>query len=259
MTDKSITSRDQFDAGPPQRRLHLRWIAGISVAALVLIVVVLLVAGVRLRDLQRRVQCKNYFMQMGLALHNYHDANGSLPPVFVTDSRGRARHSWRVFVLPYLDRASLAAAYRFEEPWDCPANSRLHSAGVPNFQCPSDRAEQPEGANWTSICAIVGPHTVWPAEGSLTLGEISDGTSNTIFLGEVYQSGIHWMEPRDLDVLQMSTTVNAAGGQGISSPHPGGAHVLLGDGSARFLSDETSPEILRRLIERDDGEPVDGF
>lgn len=259
MADKSIVRGDTCDTGSPRRLIRFRWIVGISVAAFVLMVVAVLVVGVRLRDLQRRVQCRNYFMQMGLALHNFHDANGSLPPVFVTDSRGRARHSWRVFVLPYIDQASLAAAYRFEEPWDCPANSRLHSAEVPNFQCPSDRAEQPEGANWTSLASIVGPHTVWPADRPLTLGEISDGTSSTILLVEVYQSGIHWMEPRDLDVLQMSTTVNAAGSQGISSPHPGGAHVLLGDGSARFLSDETSPEILRRLIERDDGEQVGEF
>jgi prepilin-type processing-associated H-X9-DG protein len=50
-------------------------------------------------------------------------------------------------------------------------------------------------------------------------------------------SGIHWMEPRDLHVLQMAPTINAKSGQGLSSAHNGGAHVLLADGAVRFLSE----------------------
>ena len=34
-------------------------------------------------------------------------------------------HSWRVLLLPYLDRSDLYKAYDFTEPWDGPNNRKL--------------------------------------------------------------------------------------------------------------------------------------
>lgn len=45
----------------------------------------------------------------------------------------------------------------------------------------------------------------------------------------------------------------------LNSAHTGGVHVLLGDGSVRFLSDNLDFAILNRLVTRDDGQVVSEF
>ena len=44
---------------------------------------------------------------------------------------------------------------------------------------------------------------------------------------------------------------------GGSSYHTGGLHVLLGDGSVRFLSQNIAQKVLRNLAHRSDGEMID--
>jgi len=78
----------------------------------------------------------------------------------------------------------------------------------------------------------------------------------TLQLVEVANSGIHWMEPRDLHVGQMAPTVNPRAGQGISSGHKGGAIGLLADGSVRFLSENLPAETIRGLLTIQGGETI---
>jgi hypothetical protein len=108
----------------------------------------------------------------------------------------------------------------------------------------------------TSYVAVVGPNTVFPGSESISIKDLTDGTAYTIMVVEVKNSGIHCMEPRDLNFNQMVMTINPKSGQGFSCDHVGGAYILLGDGSACFLSDNTSPKTLRRLLKINDGEPL---
>ncbi|MSR56602.1 MAG: DUF1559 domain-containing protein [Planctomycetaceae bacterium] len=208
-------------------------------------------------EVHHRSQCKNNLHQIGLALHNYHDVYHSFPPAYVADDSGRPMHSWRVLLLPFLDYTALYNEYRFDEPWNGPHNSTLHDRVLAVYRCPSeDAAKDSPEALMTSYVAIVGPETAWPGADPTRIEEISDGTSNTLLLVEVANSGIHWMEPRDLHVLQMAPTVNSKAGQGMSSRHTGGAHILMGDGAVRFLSDRVTAEILRKLITRSAGDVI---
>src|SRR5262245_29474808 len=53
----------------------------------------------------RRVQCKyNNVKQIGLALLNYREKYGTLPPAYIADEARRPMHSWRVLILPFLDQ-----------------------------------------------------------------------------------------------------------------------------------------------------------
>jgi hypothetical protein len=74
-----------------------------------------------------------------------------------------------------------------------------------------------------------------------------------ILVVEVHNSGIHWMEPRDLHITQMAPTIYAPHGQGISSAHKSGAHVGMANGAIKFLPQDTPAEVLRELITIDDG------
>ena len=67
----------------------------------------------KVREAAARTQCQNNLKQIGLAIHNYHDANGHLPPAFVDwDShwtrRGTtARGSTQYYILPYIEQDNL--------------------------------------------------------------------------------------------------------------------------------------------------------
>ena len=214
----------------------------------------------RTRTGARRSQCKNNLKQIGLALYTYHENYDCYPPAFVADAKGRPMHSWRVLLLPYLDQGPLYAEYRFDEPWDGPHNSKLADKIIAVYNCPSeDHARDKSTATMTSYVAVVGPETVWPESGATTIGDIKDGTSNTLMIVEVANSGIHWMEPRDLHAVQMAPTINPKSGQGISSPHIGGAQVLMADGSVRFISEQLTAETIHALLTAHAGEQIEDF
>jgi len=221
-----------------------------AIACLGVLGALFLPAVTRSREPARRSQCKTNLKQIGLALHLYHDKYGSFPPAYIADPEGRPMHSWRVLLLPYLDQMPLYNAYRFDEPWDGPNNSQLADKILPVFYCPSENhGGIKNGFTMTSYVAVVGPKTMWPGDGKTTkLADIRDGTSNTLMVVEFADSGIHWMEPRDLSFSEMAPTINTKSGQGISSEHVPGAHVLTADGGVRFISDQTRADVIRSLL-----------
>ena len=72
-----------------------------------------------------RAQCKNNLKQIGLAMHNYHDAHKQFPAAASADKAGKPLLSWRVQRLPVLGQASLYEQLKLEEPGDRPHNYRL--------------------------------------------------------------------------------------------------------------------------------------
>jgi Protein of unknown function (DUF1559) len=209
------------------------------------------------REASRRMQCSNHLKQIGLALQNYHDDYQTLPPAYVADADGKPMHSWRVLILPYLGEKELYNKYDFSEPWNGPNNSKLHGELVHVFHCPSRSA--PYENRDTNYVAVTGPETTWPGEKAVGLASLTDGTSNTILVVEMTESGIHWMEPRDLEMAQMPMAVNPKGGQGISSDHPNVALALFADGHIHALNTNTPADILRRLLTIADGESIGDY
>ena len=93
----------------------LGYVIIVGIVALVLIAL-LLPAVQSAREASPRTNCKNNLKQIGLALHNYHDAYGSFPPAWTTDADGRPLLSWRVLLLPFLDEAPLYEEFDLTEP-----------------------------------------------------------------------------------------------------------------------------------------------
>src|SRR5579875_2072039 len=80
----------------------------IIVLAIIAVLFALLLPAVqRARDAGWRAACSNNLHQVGIALHQYHNANGSLP-FGVTAFQG-PHPSWHVQLLPYLEQQALAA------------------------------------------------------------------------------------------------------------------------------------------------------
>jgi prepilin-type processing-associated H-X9-DG protein len=217
-----------------------------------ILVALLLPAVQAAREAARRSQCVGHMSQIALALHNYHDACGTFPPAYLADANGKPMHSWRVLILPYIEQQNLYQSYNFDEPWDGPNNRQLAAQIPPMYRCPSDAAV----GTSTNYAAITGPGTVFDGATSSRMTSITDGTSNTLMIAET-TAGINWMEPRDLDVNQMSLQINGSPTD-ISSHHPGGAQAAFADGSVHFLQQSITAQVLRALITKAGGEPVPG-
>ena len=215
------------------------------------------------RSVARRSQCSGHFKQIVVALHNYHDEYGSFPPAYIADAKGQPLHSWRVLLLPYIERADLYARYNFSEPWNGPNNRKLMAEMPHEFGCPSEPGPM-NGRTETSYVAVVGPGTVWPGEKAVGLSQILDGTTNTLLVVEIHDSGICWLEPRDLHTSQMPLAINPPRGQGINSRHgsqddqgPGkGVNAVFCDGHTQFLPNTLSSKSLRAMLTIGGGETV---
>ncbi|HET6328163.1 MAG TPA: DUF1559 domain-containing protein [Planctomycetaceae bacterium] len=200
-----------------------------------------------------RSQCRNNLKQLALAMHNYHDIYHCFPPPYIADKNGRPIHSWRALLLPFLDLRPLYAQYRFDEPWNGPHNRKLAEKPVDEFRCPADTGRGTD----SSYFAVVGANTVFPGAGPVRIKDITDGTVKTILLVEAADSGINWLEPRDLSYVEAVRGINPKSGWGISSHHKGGgACVVFADGSADVLRDDIPVEQLQLLLERNDGHEV---
>ena len=121
------------------------------------------------------------------------------------------------------------------------------------FRCPA--ATGP--AHETSYVVVTGAETLFPGDHSLKLREIPDGTSKTIAIVEVANSGIHWMEPRDLTLDEALAGINPPSrAPAISSNHSGGAMVGWGDAHVSFLPNDMAIDKLRALLTASGGESV---
>lgn len=151
-------------------------------------------------------------------------------------------HSWRILVLPFLERNDLYQQYRFDEPWDGPNNRKLAD------QMPTIYAlhgcEKP-GNVTTNYLRVIGVQTASPPSRTLNLRDITDGTSSTLFIVENIDAGVHWMEPRDLTFESMSFTINVP--NGISSWLDPPAGVML-DGQVQAIPVDTPAEVVSALL-----------
>jgi len=202
------------------------------------------------------VICKRNMKEIYFALAQYHAVHGSYPPAYIADESGKPMHSWRVLILPYLGHKDIYAKYNFDEQWDGPNNSKLHEIALPLYHCPDDKPAAGEAE--TSYVVAVGPDTLFPGTETVAISQITAPTTRTFLLVETTNSGIHWMEPRDLNVAQMAPSINPKTGRGISSNHPGGVNAVFVDGHISFIGEmQVTPDEVRGMLSRDGGAPVD--
>lgn len=199
----------------------------------------------------RRSMCSNNLKQIGIGLHNYHDTHKSFPLRHSTLADGTPGLSWRVSVLPFVESLPLYKQFRLDEAWDSPHNVVLSSERPDFYACPSAKRRLKSESDYY---AIGGPDSCLPDGNAVTLGGILDGTSNTIMVVESHTFNATWSEPRDLDPTTMSWKINQPSAP--SSGHSGGAVVMFADGSTRFLTEKTDPEVLKQLANRRDGLPA---
>jgi len=235
-------------------RLRGRWmaVAGIvlGVVGCLFTILLFLPAVCSSREAARRSQCVNNLKQIGLAMHNFHAVNGSLPPAVITDKSGQPLLSWRVAILPYLECGSLYSRFHLDEPWDSPHNLSLLEPVPSVYACPSDATRKP---GMTGYQAVIGPNTAFtPDLKPVEFADFIDGTSNTLLVGESRRC-VPWTKPED---LPMNTTLPLSGLDSFHSYRTNGFNALFADGSVHFLKGSIASGVLRALLTRNGNEVV---
>ncbi len=345
----------------------------VVIAIIAVLIALLLPAVQSARENARRMQCSSNLKQTGLAMHNYHSAFGSFPPGALLGRRddgttaNNRDFSAHVRLLGFSEQPALYNAANFsvacynDPTYGDFANSTTTVTRLAMMLCPSSPAptwnhqgagpmfnkQRAPGGNYFasvgSSMEFAGPQSGGPPNGifqfvgdvgsTFGIGDITDGSSNTIAFGEWRTgSGNAGVVTIPTDIVFLGTfpagtkrndgsltmpalaksfpqwishcaaaakapgnpfgktptlgqnwslglvgysmgnillgpnpkypncsvnatgTLQSPGMWGLSSNHPGGANILLGDGSVRFLKDSTALPTVWALGSRNGGE-----
>lgn len=283
----------------------------VVIAIIAILIALLLPAVQQAREAARRTQCKNNLMQISLAIQNYEMAFEILP-AGVYNQTGPIKNEpvgyhmgWLAGLMPYLDQPILNRSIDFNESVYAPVNQQARKAPVSVLRCPSDpkdsltisKAENNIEVYQTNyaVCydAVDTPINidnsgVMYLNSSISYDQITDGSSNTIFIGEhLFQDNdLGWMSgtkaslrntgsfnadlPNNLrhynrpnqsssdelneEKIEPIDPLLRVGGFG--SYHLGGAQFGFGDGRVKFISEDIDAALFEQLGNRADGKLI---
>jgi prepilin-type N-terminal cleavage/methylation domain-containing protein/prepilin-type processing-associated H-X9-DG protein len=275
----------------------------VVIAIIAVLIGLLLPAVQKVREAANRASCANNLKQIGLGLHNHHSALGYFPrgssdgpSKTCCNGDTRKEWTWMYHLLPYIEGDNL-----YNEPTD------LNVALTPTriYYCPSRRA--PTVYSNGARCDYAGnggetmgqagstgvfvrtwatlPNPPATAERFRRLADLTDGTSNTIAVGEKQlgpsvqgtaggdnepwnNSG--WDEDNvrfgstdwagnlgglDTDANHPTSASPTYWSRKFGSSHSGGVNFVFCDGSVRTISYGIDPEQFRRACVINDGLP----
>lgn len=267
----------------------------VVISIIAILIALLLPAVQQAREAARRTTCKDNMKNIGIALHNYNERHG----VFPMGARVTWGHTWHAYILPDLEQSNVQDLLTWSDSGfgggSDTSSLRIHQAigtVLPIFQCPTQPGDRlaenvnfarPRGISTYSGCAgsnftdngsATGARRrngILFADSSIRFRDITDGTSNTIIVGEVqFSVASGWGGPNlncCMDHFYMySLNIDAGTGSDYSeaigstnyrlnlldqrafgSYHVGGAHIALADGSSRFVSENINLATWRAL------------
>jgi prepilin-type N-terminal cleavage/methylation domain-containing protein len=272
----------------------------VVIAIIAVLIALLLPAVQQAREAARRAQCKNNLCQLGLAIHNYEMAHDVFPPGSVNPtgpirSEPSGYHmSWAVQVLPYLEQQNAFHTIDFSVGVYDVKNEAARKLTIGTYICPSDFRPALDrnvaGTNYAGVHHDAEApidhdnHGTFVLNLAVPIDSITDGTSNTLFVGEksLQSDALGWMSGTRATLRNVGAKINhnLAGLRnqfpfdgtgpnsapvtaeyvgGFSSYHTGGAHFLVGDGAIRFVNENIEHSLLRRLANRSDGQPIEDY
>lgn len=187
----------------------------VVIAIIGVLVALLLPAVQSAREAARRLQCQNHLKQLSLSVLNYENALLSFPPSIqfnpgdAPESSDNLRPNWVIMILPYCEQQTLYNSFDFKQTISHSVNRPFRGVELSFMKCPSDGntktkfsgSSSGEGDNWArgnyaanGVNGTLNSSVPWndlDRRGvmgfniAVTIGEIKDGTSNTVMLGEI--------------------------------------------------------------------------
>jgi prepilin-type N-terminal cleavage/methylation domain-containing protein/prepilin-type processing-associated H-X9-DG protein len=277
----------------------------VVIAIIAILIGLLLPAVQKVREAASRIKCKNNLKQIGLALHNFHGRVGRFPPgyaaVVAADGSDQGPGwGWAALLLPDLEQDNVFRGITLTLEIGDPANAGPRIIAPAVFLCPSDsapltcitdnRAVEVGFSNYVGMYGTEeisdnpsGGNGIFYRNSRVRIGDITDGTSNTLAVGErhTYLAYSTWtgavpgalvpprhpsaLGPEEAPVLCLGHTGSAAEGHTPNNPtnhvddfgsfHPQGVNFLFADGSVRNINNTIDPVIWEALGTRAGREP----
>jgi prepilin-type N-terminal cleavage/methylation domain-containing protein len=278
----------------------------VVIAIIGILVALLLPAIQAAREAARRSTCQNNIKQCLLAMHLFHDVNKEFPaglePAYTENQKTNFMHSWVPYVLPQLEEQAIYDKYDFDIHWNAGTNTAItrHVGTAVDFHfilCPSTEKQVRGRSDYAAICgpgsytdpstkkqyaenwkhgsawalgiliAVAHPPTDPLNNSRISAGDVLDGTTYTIMLGECAGRDVH-----DLDGMNESgywangdhafahhgAAVNITPVDELYSDHPGGLHMGMADATVRFLAEDVPKRVIDALATRALSDPIHG-
>ncbi|MDY3555073.1 DUF1559 domain-containing protein [Gemmata sp. JC717] len=290
----------------------------VVIAIIAILIGLLLPAVQKVREAAARLQCTNNLKQIGLGCHNHHETVGALPNgglgywrtvngAIAPKPNGSGAEfapegspykedptnqwaGWQYQVLPYLEQQSL---------WQTGNPTTMSQTAIKMYGCPSRGGARKfvRGLDSYYVTDYVGSYgddsqahgaMVDYSRGGVRLGQMTDGTSNTLLIGEkwvlstAYQTapsdpdyccglesqatGFGWAIVRPATLSPWSDRMPKGDGSSgwawwsaarFGSAHSSGINAVLCDGSVRSIRFNVDSAVFLNLGMRDDGNVID--
>ena len=280
----------------------------VVIAIIGVLIALLLPAVQAAREAARRNTCKNNLRQVGVAMHNYETSFGKLPPGYEYspgNEGNKLGYSWGARILPFMELGNLYDQIDFKKPIYHQDNSLPRTQHLPVLLCPTDTDSPTNFVNmgeeqYAMACYVAnfgapdldldqdqlgtsvdighgvfqGPWGPFYRNSKTKLAQITDGTSNTLMIGErqngpfrsAGSNGAHteyettWVGAvRDIDdptddhghmvLFQTGNTPNHpdSDDRDVSASHSGHSQFLLCDGSVHTVSEGIDMSVYQSL------------
>jgi prepilin-type N-terminal cleavage/methylation domain-containing protein/prepilin-type processing-associated H-X9-DG protein len=275
----------------------------VVIAIIAVLIGLLLPAVQKVREAANRTKCTNNLKQLILGLHSHHDARGRFPYGLVWNNLtyyDTPRTGWNYSIFPYIEQDNVyrllpaSAASQQWYPWysaEATSTTGPTRVIIQTFLCPSDNGSLFDTQAWGvftignyhaffgglnlggALAATAGQRAAMGVNFGARISQITDGTSNSMVLGEYLRSrgasndqrGLLWGDQPGYGNIYTQLSPNSSspdliyqgwcntqpganlpcidGDYGPNntaaarSRHPGGVNVALADGSVRFVGD----------------------
>ncbi len=270
----------------------------VVIAIIGILIALLLPAVQAAREAARRINCSNNVKQIGLSLQNYHGSFNQFPHGTWVGNH-TSGWSWSAVILPFMEQEIAGSLINFNYGYSHPINAKATQSLIPTYQCPSapdnqigsccsgiPGVEDTGETNYTGIGSHLNVYLAGDTNGSGTLfanskvrlRDITDGTSQTIIIGEddldqddswkknnpSYCPGENCYIGRYWAEGNVATTFFGINSnkpdmlvRAIISRHPGGAQFGFCDGHVSFINEDVEQIVLDKLTTRAGGETIE--
>ncbi|MEO8270464.1 MAG: DUF1559 domain-containing protein [Aureliella sp.] len=260
----------------------VRTYAFTMVELLVVISIISVLAGLLLpavqmaRESARRIQCYNNLKNMGLAIHNFEDANRTMP--LGNQKLSGTMHAWSTLILPYLEQPAVFHKFDLKTPWDTAGNNAQAALSeLSVYRCPSALRDFPGKQDYGGIVGTTllnlplgtGPSdafgcgamiaTTKSQKSPIPFSSFTDGLSNTLCVAESIDrnpdSAGRWACGQNCFAQGEALAVHNEQGD-MESQHPMGVPALYSDGHVTLLSLSIDIKMLGAQCTRNGGETL---